>query len=95
MPSEVRVATEAYQREEDVLGHFLAECVVFGPQYTVTKTDIYLRYTTWATQEGERVESKKAFGQALKERDGITEDRNTGARWWVGLRLRDPAEAAP
>ncbi len=83
-PDEVRAATEAYRTEQDVLGDFIADCCRTGQDEKVTANALYIAYTNWCKDSGERPRSKTAFGRRLAER-GFASDRTMRDRWWYGL----------
>ena len=86
-PQEVRAATDAYRRDMDLIGDFLDERCIRGPEEEITSKALYDSYTAWARDDNERVLSAKAFGLALQER-GLQPGRTNSARGWRGIRLR-------
>ena len=87
----VRVATEGYRAEQDVLGAFLADCCELGPRYTVSVGALYDAYARWAERNGEEPLNKNTFSMRLTAR-GFTKERRavvTRERIWRGLRLLD------
>lgn len=89
-PEEVRVATESYRAEMDVVAAFLDDCCIIGPRYWVYSRELYAAYQKWAEENGERPMSQKMFAMRLQER-GFTRERYGRARtWrWTGLGLVD------
>lgn len=86
-PEEVRAATVAYRKDQDVLGQFLADCCVFSPSARAFAGDLYKAYVRWCGENGERSLSQKEFGTRLGER-GFERSRSTGGRTvWHGLGL--------
>ncbi|MGQ9851700.1 MAG: phage/plasmid primase, P4 family, partial [Aggregatilineaceae bacterium] len=65
MAEAVRVATEAYRAEQDILGGFLADCCEIGPRFTVPVGALYDAYTQWAERNGEEPLNKNTFSQRL------------------------------
>jgi putative DNA primase/helicase len=94
-PEEVRIATETYKSDMDVLGGFVRDCcVTFEPSAWVASGPLYQAYDAWCHANGERAVSKRAFGLRLIER-GFSHTRTREERRWQGLRLRtaiDPAD---
>jgi putative DNA primase/helicase len=84
-PAAVTAATDAYRREEDVLGEFLDQrCVISGPAYAYAKElhDAYAEFT------GDRRMTQKAFGALLRDRGFDTARMGHGGRRaWVGVGL--------
>jgi putative DNA primase/helicase len=87
-PAAVQLATDGYRADMDILGRFLADRCVLEPGAEATAKEIYETYTTWATSNGEKPLSQRAFGLRLAERDGIEQTRTMKARGWRGIRLR-------
>jgi putative DNA primase/helicase len=53
LPDEVKDATAGYRSEMDVLGQFIDECCLVGPNYRVKAHDLYDTYKQWCTEHGE------------------------------------------
>jgi putative DNA primase/helicase len=88
VPDEVKEATAGYRSEMDVLGQFLDECCVLGPNYRTKASDLYACYKTWCEQQGVGYETQRAWGLRLSER-GIERFTNNGT-WYRGLGLLAP-----
>ena len=82
----VRAAAAEYQSEMDILRTFIEDELLQTPGQTAAQ-EIYDRYTTWATRNGEREMSQTKLGKLLKER-GFVQTRTTAQRFWTGIRLR-------
>jgi putative DNA primase/helicase len=94
-PEKVRTATEGYRTEMDVLAAFLEERCVVDPGVWVKFADLYGAYTDWCDETGEKAETKRRFGDRLKER-GFEPDRGTGnVTIRRGIGLRDDRHPAP
>jgi putative DNA primase/helicase len=89
-PGEVRAATKAYRQSEDVIGRYIAECTISGAAMQVSKAALFTAFGEWCDREGERVSSKKKFGQYVAEQ-GFDEYRDGPVRHWIGLGLRADA----
>ena len=89
-PDEVRRATVEYRAEMDVLAGFVSECCEEGADFWDYSKDLYDKYKLWCEDNGERTESKRRFGERLRER-GYGKDKGgaRGAHIWRGLRLRE------
>lgn len=77
-PDAVRLRTDAYRKDSDVLGRFIAEECLVGPGYTGKASILYDRYTRWADNEGlrkDQVMSSVIFARSLAER-GYTKKRH-------------------
>jgi P4 family phage/plasmid primase-like protien len=84
---EITTATKEYRAESDMLGDFMTDRCVIGPQETVPIKDIYGAYVEWCEGSKEKPLGKTYFGRQLKER-GFLVGRSPVARLWCGLRLR-------
>lgn len=91
-PEAVRLATDAYREESDVLGPFLDDCCVLGLNERVFSSDLYKRYTTWAEENHERAASQKIFGGRLRERGLDRKPSSKGRYAWFGIRLKTEPE---
>lgn len=86
-PDAVRLATDAYREESDVLGPFIAEYCVLTPTATVRSKALYDAYIAWCEDNHERPVSQKVFGSRLTER-GLESRKTTGGkRSWAGIGL--------
>lgn len=83
-PADVTVATREYRLEMDLLGEFLGEMCVEGPDTWAKAADLLEAFRTW---NGKAALSATAFGRRLAER-GFTKDKLRGARIWRGIGLR-------
>jgi putative DNA primase/helicase len=86
-PQEVRAATDAYRRDMDLIGDFIADRCILGADEEITSKELYDAYTGWARDDGEKILSAKAFGLCLQER-GVQPHRTKKSRGWLGIRLR-------
>ena len=90
-PEEVLVATDAYQKEQDVFQDFLdTECSRL-PAARCSAADLYATYERWCADNDVEPLKKRAFGMRLGE-CGCSPDKGTGGRReWVGIGLPDRA----
>jgi len=87
IPQKVQAATEAYRVEQDILAGFLDDCCTTGSEEKVTANALYVAYTNWCKDSGERPLTKTALGLRLAER-GFTPDRTRNeGRFWQGIGL--------
>jgi putative DNA primase/helicase len=89
-PEKVRVATDAYRAEMDVLAAFFAERCEVGATHRSGASELYKDYRDWAEQGGERPMSQVLFGQRLGDNPDFrrVRDGSTGRMTWIGLGLR-------
>lgn len=83
-PPSVRLATEAYQQEEDDLSQFIEECCVVGPDKEVKASDFYKEYKQWAESYGMKPASNTVFGKRMGKR---FEKRLSGGVIYSGIGL--------
>lgn len=68
IPPSVKVATAAYQAEEDITGQFISEQCLVGGQYTCKATELYFHYRSWAESNGMKAATKNTFTRRLRDR---------------------------
>jgi putative DNA primase/helicase len=88
IPDEVKAATAGYRSEMDVLGQFIDECCLVGPNYRVKASDLYDTYKQWCTEHGESFDVQRTWGMKLTDR-GYESRKKQGRSWWVGIALPD------
>ena len=76
-PAEVKVATDTYRAEMDVLWHFINDHCTLGVGYQVAKAVLYAKYQRWCVDNQEPVISRLDFTHSLEER-GVGDKRGTG-----------------
>ena len=87
-PESVKVMTENYRAEMDVLADFIKECCdVSDPNAETPFQDLYFRYQDWCIAEDEEPISKKEFARRLTER-GFNGGRDRFGRFRRGIRLK-------
>jgi putative DNA primase/helicase len=85
MPEEVKEATASYRSSEDVIGAFLTERCVQGPDYCVRASVLRAAYCGWCEQTGEDPVSQRVLGESLTERG--FKRRTSNGTWYRGLDL--------
>ena len=85
-PAKVRLATQEYRSEMDILGDWIEACCVVDPSVTTPMADLYRSYSDWCESEGSRAFSNRWFGRNLSNK-GYQNTKQTGQRCRVGLRL--------
>lgn len=90
-PKEVVEATKGYRAEQDVVGLFLDECTVQGPNLKAKASPLYERYKAWAEKCNEHAMSMKLFCEAIQERE--FEKKVSNGNWYLGLGLVQENEA--
>jgi putative DNA primase/helicase len=86
-PEEVRQATAEYQREQDALGAFIAECCVAAEFAKVRSSALFKAYQEWS---GDRIITPQTFRKLMNDKGFQSKD--SGGRWYYhGIGL--PAES--
>jgi putative DNA primase/helicase len=85
LPEAVKVATEGYKAEMDVIDNFLKECCALDPNAHVQAGALLTAYQQWS---GDKKMSHYKFKGHLQDH-GLTQERSslTGHMVWLGLRL--------
>jgi putative DNA primase/helicase len=82
-PDEVRQATAAYQREQDIICTFIAECCVRHEEARVKVAALFEAYGKWS---GDKFMTQPAFNERLRAKGYESKRRGTGY-FWHGLML--------
>jgi len=93
-PQKVRVATNEYREEMDVLSEYMEERCIIGKDRSVPKKQLYMDYAEWCEDMKQRPQSYSLFCRQLSERDyksSVTKVMFNGQRKsirvWRGLTL--------
>jgi putative DNA primase/helicase len=87
VPAEVRMATEDYRKDMDVLASFFEDYCTFERNAWAPASALYITYKEWCEVSGERYETSTAFGRRLTERD-LVQQKVGGKRGWLGIALK-------
>jgi putative DNA primase/helicase len=94
-PQAVKDALSAYERQNDTVAAFTAECVKEAPLGTVLKQLFYKVYRTWCDLQGLKPVSQSDLRSRLYQRfpklDEARMKRNTGPWHWLGIVLTEDA----
>jgi putative DNA primase/helicase len=93
-PEKIRVATEGYRADMDVLAGFLDDRCSIGPNAWAKATPLYEAYKAWCEETGERAETQRRFGMRLTER-GFVREKVGGTYRWYGIGLRSDGPDGP
>jgi putative DNA primase/helicase len=85
-PQAVTAATSEYMEAEDTVGIWIDENCYRDPHARMTSAKLYADHINWAQASGERIISKKQFGQRLQAR-GFAPWRDKTGRGFFGLAL--------
>jgi len=90
-PASVRVATDAYFSDQDLMGQWIEDCctVAQGEQRVWdVSAELFDSWTEYAVKAGEEPGSKKAFGQSLQRRGFEPHRFAGGVRGFYFIRLK-------
>ncbi len=88
-PDSVKASTEEYQKNEDIIGHFILECC-FTTMDSIVKTqpkELYSAYKLWCEDVGHHNMSKKNFLADINTRFDRT--KSMGVRYYKNIGLVD------
>jgi putative DNA primase/helicase len=71
----------------DVLGSFIKECCIQGPECSVRARELFRAYQKWCDENNEHACSERFLGLRLKEL-GIEQKRYGDGRYWQGLGIQ-------
>lgn len=83
----IRMATEKYRIDQDVIAEFLTENCILDPQTTVLQKILFEIYQSWAVDNADKVLGKQKFGDRLVEKGVISFTGHSNKRFWRGIRL--------
>jgi putative DNA primase/helicase len=90
-PDSVRVATEAYFSEQDLMGQWLEDCCdvnrTGNPLIWDRSAELFESRSRYARKAGEEPGNKKSFGQMMARR-GFEQYRESTARGYKFVRVR-------
>ena len=72
-----------YLAEEDVVGHWIAEACVMGPQHRSTAKAIFANWSRWALDAGHVAGSQKSLGESLRQRSLVSGKVGGAMGWFV------------
>jgi putative DNA primase/helicase len=79
LPASMRENTEAYPREQDVVGRFIEEECITGEEFTSPKSLTYSAFKLWVMTPVE-------FNEKMLAKFG--EGRSSAGRYWRGFKLK-------
>lgn len=92
-PDAVRDATNTYLETEDALGQWLEECCERSAKEEGSR--LYGNYRAWCDKNSEHAWSRRAWSNALVERNFLLKKGAHGARMFEGLSLKPSAPEYP
>ncbi|MEV4113290.1 phage/plasmid primase, P4 family [Nonomuraea sp. NPDC049695] len=90
-PQRVRLATDAYEATEDVVGRFITEACKLGPGLRAEQAHLYTAYTCWCGSEGATPVSARAFASRVRDTLGMASPKemllSNSRKFYPGLGL--------
>ncbi len=88
-PDVVKIATQTYQEDEDVLGHFIDDSCFLGADKKVKAIDFYNAYTKWCEENGHKAMNSTNFGRRMSLK--FENERDRSGKYYFGVGLsQDP-----
>jgi putative DNA primase/helicase len=85
-PEQVTAATAAYRAESDVLGRFIDQRCLTGPNFRVRSSELYAEWCKWCADEGEDAGTQTAFSKTVTNL-GFDKKHTEAGKFWAGLGL--------
>jgi len=85
-PNKVKIHTKSYKNDMDIISNFITDCCYIDKTMKITKGDLYSAYTQWCIDNKYEAEGKNSLSKHLITK-GYKDDRNSKARYWIGLSL--------
>jgi len=83
----IRMATETYQREQDVIADFITDFCMWEPQATIAVSDLFEAYQKWCETNAGIELGKRKFGDRLIEKGAMRVSGHGNRAMWKGIRL--------
>jgi P4 family phage/plasmid primase-like protien len=81
-PMRVVLATEAYLKDQDFVGDFITECLVYDSEERVTMMEVYAAAKSWLATRNAYVLPYRQFLADFKSREGMKVMHGTGSQGW-------------
>jgi putative DNA primase/helicase len=95
-PASVRLASEAYLADADIIGRFVGEqcrVLIGNLDLRTSAATLYQRYHRWCTSEGVNEVTKIAFGRDLRRR-GLGSVHTVAGQVYTGIALKESVQTA-
>ncbi|WP_296139676.1 phage/plasmid primase, P4 family [uncultured Tessaracoccus sp.] len=91
-PEAVTSATDAYQRNSDLIGQFIEECCITSPHYRTPMADLHRAWVWFASEVGGPTLSSRQLGDELGRRGFESSRGAKGVRCRSGLAVASEAQ---
>lgn len=86
-PELVKMASDEYRQENDIIGQFIEERCELKNSFQISLNDLYFDYELWCILNDEEPMTKLELGKKLSER-GLKKRRTNTQRLWIGIGLK-------
>ena len=86
-PESVRLATDEYLESQDLMGQWIGECCLLGPNKRGKSPDLYKSWIEWCELNNQYKTSQRAFLGSLKERPKIRAIHTASGNFIEGIGL--------
>jgi putative DNA primase/helicase len=87
VPQVITDATAKYRQDEDIIGHFIAECAEKNSMESTRTSDGYRIYREWALESGYKPLGKQRFNEQMEDHKFYREHTRVG-EVWLNLKVR-------
>lgn len=87
LPDIIKLASEEYFQESDVLGPFLEERCELRATNSILRSELYQAYQDWCEKNDELPMNNRGFNDQLVDRK-LTKRDTAKERLWVGIGLK-------
>ena len=94
----VERATAKYRAETDVIERFFEDACVFGPEYKITRKELFEAYEAWCEENGESPLPQRSFTSTMLERGAVknfAEGTVQRKRGWHGISSAENPSRTP
>jgi len=93
-PEEVIQATKDYQNEADVVAEFLGSFIVYGEEFKVKASELYLAFLEWLESEHPKMKiTQTLFGRRISQSTGIKSEKVGQFKYYFGFGLKNNEKA--
>jgi P4 family phage/plasmid primase-like protien len=87
VPECLKLATEDYRREQNVLGHFVEDELIENDKLQAPCGLMYEHYKSWAEKNGEYQMTATEFKERMEQRYGEPK-RTSAGKFWMGVGIK-------
>ena len=85
-PDWMLLKVNEYRSSEDIVGNFIDECCIEGPEETTQAAFLYETFRTWCEEKGMRALTNTDFGRRMAHK--YPRGRNVHGAFYVGIGIR-------